>query len=133
MDLTKLSSNDRITLGAAGVVVVTALLSISNDWGALMFLSLAAGAGAIALVLQPLVAPTAALPVTKGTALLGLGAMATIATGLSGLNWLGYILEHLARFDTIQFLTGLAAAAIVLAIGFQTFQAERTPATPPAI
>ena len=133
MDLTKLSSNDRIALGAGGVVVVTALLSISNDWGALMFLSLAAGAGAIALVLQPLFAPTAAMPVTKGAALLGLGAMATVATGLSGLNWLGYILEHLARFDTIQFLTGLAAAAIVLAIGIQTFQAERAPATPPAV
>ena len=133
MDLTKLSSNDRITLGAAGVVVVTALLSISNDWGALMFLSLAAGAGAIAVVLQPIIAPAVTLPVTRGAALLGLGAVATIATSLSGLNWLGYILEHVARFDTIQFLTGLAAAAIVLAIGLQAFQAERTPATPPAV
>jgi hypothetical protein len=132
VDLTKLSSNDRITLGAAGVVVITALLSISNDWGALMVLSLAAGAGAIAVVLLPQVSPSTVLPVTKGAALLGLGATATIATGLSGLNWLEYIVKHLASFDTIQFLTGLAAAAIVLAIGFQSFQAERTPATPPA-
>src|SRR4030095_4715289 len=44
MDFSKLSQNDRIALGAAGVVVITALLSISNDWGALMFLSLGAGA-----------------------------------------------------------------------------------------
>jgi hypothetical protein len=132
MDLTKLSSNDRITLGAAGVVVITALLSIGNDWGALMFLSLVAGAGTIALVLQPMFAPALALPVTKGAALLGLGAMATVATGLSGLNWLGWIIEHFARFDTIQFIVGLAAAAILLWIGFQTFQAERTAVAPPA-
>jgi uncharacterized membrane protein len=132
MDFSKLSQNDRLTLGAGAVVVITALLSIGNDWGALMFLSLAAGAGAIALVLQPMLAPTATLPVTKAQALVGLGAVATISTGLSGLNWLGYILEHLIKFDTVQFLTGLAAAVVLFVIGFQAFQSERTAAVPPA-
>jgi hypothetical protein len=131
VDLSKLSQNDRVALGAAGVVVITALLSISNEWGALMLLSLAAGAGVVAVVLQPFVAPTAKLPTTKGAALLGLGAVATVATGLSGLNWIEYIVEHLARFDTVQFLTGLAAAIVVLGIGFTTFQAERVVAAPP--
>jgi hypothetical protein len=132
MDFSKLSQNDRITLGAGAVVVLTALLSIGNDWGALMFLSLAAGAGAIAVVLQPIVAPTAIVPIARGMALVALGATATIATGLSGLNWLGYIVEHLARFDTIQFLTGFAAAVVLLVIGFQAFQSERTALVPPA-
>jgi hypothetical protein len=132
MDLSKLSQNDRVTLGVAGVVVVTALLSISNDWGALMVLSLAAGVGAIAVVLLPFVSPATTLPTTKGAALLGLGATATVATSLSGLNWLGYIVEHFAKFDTIQFLAGLAAAAVLLAIGLQAFQAERRVAVPPA-
>jgi hypothetical protein len=132
MDFSKLSQNDRITLGAATVVVITALLSIGNAWGAIMFLSLAAGAGAIVVVLQPIVAPTAVLPVTKGVALVGLGATATIATSLAGLNWIGYILEYLVRFDTFQFLAGLAAAAVLLVIGFQAFQSERTAALPPA-
>lgn len=131
MDFTKLSSNDRVALGASGVVVITALLSISNDWGALMFLSLAAGAGVIAIVLLPFVSPATTLPTTKGAALLGLGAVATVATGLAGLNWIEYIVEHLVRFDTIQFLTGLAAAAVVLWIGFTTYQAERSAAAPP--
>jgi hypothetical protein len=125
MDFTKLSQNDRITLGAAAVVVVTALLSISNDWGALMLLSLAAGAGAIAVIVQPIAAPAATLPVTRGVALLGLGAIATVATGLSGLNWLGWIVEHLASFDTIQFMTGFAAAVVVLFFGYTAFKAER--------
>jgi hypothetical protein len=128
MDLSKLSRNDRITLGAAAVVVVTALLSISNEWGALMFLSLAAGGAAIAVILQPIAAPATALPVSKGFALLGLGGTATVATGLSGLNWLGWIVEHLASFDTIQFMTGFAAAVIVLFFGYVAFKAERAAA-----
>jgi hypothetical protein len=136
MDFSKLSQSDRVALGAAGVVVITALLSISNDWGALMFLSLAAGAGVIAVVLLPKLSPATSLPVSKGTAIFGLGAVASVATGLSGLNWLGWILEHVTRFDTIQFLVGFAAALVILAIGFQAFQAERTSAAaqqvPPA-
>ena len=96
-----------------------------------MFLSLAAGAGAIAVVLLPIASPATTLPTTKGVALLGLGAVATVATGLSGLNWIEYIFEHLARFDTIQFLTGLAAAVVVLSIGFRTYQAERSGAAQP--
>jgi hypothetical protein len=132
MTFSKLSQNDRLTLGAGAIVVVTALLSISNEWGALMFLSLAAGAGAIAVVLLPIVSPAMTLPVTKATAILGLGAVAAVATGLSGLNWLGWIVEHFARFDTIQFLTGLAAAVVLAVIGFQGFQAERATAIPPA-
>lgn len=132
MDFSKLSQNDQLTLGAGVVVVITALLSISNDWGILMVLSLAAGAGAIGVVLQPFFAPAVALPATKGVTLLGLGAVATAATGLSGFNWLGWILEHVAKFDTIQFLAGLAAAVVLLVIGFQSFQAERTNAIKPA-
>jgi hypothetical protein len=142
MDLSKLSQNDRITLGAAAVVAVTALLSISNAWGALMFLSLAAGVGAIAVILQPIVAPTVNLPVTKVQALVGLGGVATAASGLTALNWLEWIIEHPAKFDTIQFMAGLAAAIVLLVISFQAFKAERgattatattapaTPATP---
>ena len=136
MDLSKLSQNDRITLGAAIAVVVTALLSISNAWGALMFLSLAAGVGAIAVIFQPMLAPTVKLPVTKAQALVGLGGVATMATGLTALNWLEWIIEHPAKFDTIQFVVGLAAAIVLLVVSFQAFKAERaataTPAAPAA-
>jgi hypothetical protein len=97
-----------------------------------MVLSLAAGAGAIAVVLQPTFAPAVTLPTTKSVAILCLGAIATLATGLSGLNWLGWILENVASFDTIQFLTGFAAAVVLLVIGFQAFQAGRPAVVPPA-
>lgn len=136
MDLSKLSQNDRITLGAAATVALTALLSISNAWGALMFLSLAAGVGAIAVILQPMLAPTVKLPVTKVQALVGLGGVATVATGLTALNWLEWIIEYPGEFDTIQFVVGFAAAIVLLVISFQAFKAERAataaPSTPAA-
>jgi len=132
MDLSKLSQHDRITLGTAAAVAVTALLSISNAWGALMFLSLAAGIGAIAVILQPMLAPTVKLPVTKAQALVGLGGVATVATGLTALNWLEWIIEHPGKFDTIQFLVGFAAAIVLFATSFQAFKAERAAAAVPA-
>jgi hypothetical protein len=133
VNFSKISANDRLALGAGAVIVVTALLSISNEWGLLMVLSLAAGLGAIAIVLQPHLAPERTLPMTKGMALLGLGGIAAIATGLTAIDWLGWIVDHMIRFDTIQFMAGLAAAFVLLFAGFVDFQAEREVATPPAI
>lgn len=133
MDLSTLQKSDRLVLGAGAVIAITALISIANEWGAAMALSLGAGAGAIGIVMQPRIAPTATLPATKATLLLGLGAAATLATGLVALDWIGWILEHPFRFDTIQFLLGLAAAIALLAIGYDAFRAERAQVTPPAI
>ena len=133
MNFSKISANDRLALGAGAVIVVTALLSISNEWGLLMVLSLAAGLGAIALVLQPQLAPERTLPMAKGMALLGLGGIAAIATGLTALDWLGWIVDHMMRFDTIQFIAGLAAAFVLLFAGFVGFQSEQKAVAPPAI
>ena len=47
MDFSKLSSNDRTALIAAVVVVVTALISVANNWGVFMILSLLAGLAVI--------------------------------------------------------------------------------------
>jgi hypothetical protein len=133
VNFSKISANDRLALGTGAVIVVTALLSISNEWGLLMVLSLAAGLGAIALVLQPQLAPERTIPMTKGMALLGLGGITAVATGLTALDWLGWIVDHMQRFDTIQFLAGLAAAFVLLFAGFVAFQAEREVVTPPAV
>jgi hypothetical protein len=125
MDFSILEPNDRRALGAGAIVVVSALLSIGNGWGALMFLSLLGGGGAIAVVALPFVSPSTTLPVTKGIALFGLGAMAAIATGLTGLNWIGWIVGHVASFDAIQFVIGLVAAFVLLFAGYSAFKAER--------
>lgn len=133
MNLSTLGKTDRLALGAGTIIAITALLSIANEWGAAMALSLAAGAGAIGVVLQPRIAPTATLPASKAMLTLGFGAAATLATGLVALDWIGWILEHPFRFDTIQFLLGLAAAVALLALGYDAFRTERSRVTPPAV
>ena len=60
---------------AAVIVVITGVISIAQDWGVLVLLSLLAGAGALFIVLQPQIAPAVQLPMTKGTLLLAMGAL----------------------------------------------------------
>ena len=121
MNFSSLGSNDRTALIAAAVVVITALLSISNNWGLLMVVSLLGGIGVIAVILQPQLAPTMKLPTSKGGALLGLGAITTLATALTALNWLWWIPGHLLTFDAIQFLVGLVAAIVMLYAGWMAY------------
>ena len=128
MNFSALSQNDRLALGAAVVVVITALLSLSNDWGLLMAVSLLAGLAVLAVVFQPQVAPAMKLPTSRGLALLALSALAVLATGLTAINWLGWILGHLVSFDTIQFLVGLVAALVMAWAGWGAYQADG-PAT----
>ena len=124
MDFSTMSASGRSTLVAGAIVTVTPLLSISNEWGLLMAVSLLGGIGAIALELSPAIN----LPATRGVSALVLGGMATVATTLVAINWLGWIVEHLVSFDTIQFLTGLVAAVALLGIGSGRYQAERSTA-----
>ena len=121
MDSSK-SAPRRATLVAGAIVAVTAVLSINSEWGAVMALSLIAGIGTIAIELLP----TVKLPAPRGLTLLALGATATLATSLAAIDWLGWIFEHLVSFDTVQFLTGLVAAVVLLATGYGRYQAERS-------
>lgn len=138
MDLTKLNQNDKFALLAGAVVAITGLISVVNNWGVFMVLSVLAGVLAVFLILQPQLAPTTKLPVTKGLGLLGAGLIATVASGLTAVDWLGWILEHVASFDTVQFVIGLVFAIVLLWAGWAAYKAERgtaaptTPAAPPA-
>ena len=89
MNFSALSANDRLAAIAAAIVTITGLISLNNDWGILMALSLLAGLGALVVVLLPVVAPTAKLPVSKGLALVALGGVATAAVLLTAFNWIG--------------------------------------------
>lgn len=120
----RLSKTDTTAAVAAVVVVLTGLISLNNDWGILMAVSLLAGIGALAVLFLPQMAPTMALPGSKGSLLVALGGIATVATALVAVNWLGWIFGHLIDFDTLQFLVGLIAAAVVAWSGWQALQAE---------
>lgn len=121
-----LSANDRLAAIAAVVVIITGLISIATAWGPLVFLSLAAGVGALFVVLQPQIAPAVKLPMTKGVLLLGLGAIATVVLLVVALVWIDYILTPpIFVLDTIQFFIGVVAAVVLLYAGWRAYQAEK--------
>jgi len=122
------STSRGVTLAAGAIVAVTGVLSIANDWGIVMAVSLLAGLAAIVLEL----APTIVLPVSRGVAAVAIGAAAAATSTLVAIDWLGWIAGHLIRFDTFQFLTGLVAAIVLLVVGYGRFQAERRSAAAPA-
>jgi hypothetical protein len=123
------SASRKATLVAGAIVAVTAVLSITNEWGTVMALSFVAGVAAVVIEL----APSLKLPAARGVTMFALGGVATLATSVAAIDWLGWIAGHLFRFDTLQFLTGFAAAIVLLVVGFGRYQAERrSPAASPA-
>jgi hypothetical protein len=121
-----LSANDRLAAVAAAVVIITGLISIATAWGPLVFISLAAGVGALFVILQPQIAPAVKLPMTKGVLLLGLGAIATVVLLVVALVWIDYILTPpIFVLDTIQFFIGVVAAVVLLYAGWRAYQAEK--------
>jgi hypothetical protein len=136
MNVSTLSANDRLAAIAAAVVIITGLISLVNDWGAVVFLSLAAGVVALFVVLQPQIAPAVKLPMTKGVLLLAMGAIATLVLVVVAFQWMDYILTPpIFVFDTIQYFVGLTAAVVLLFAGWRAYQAEKgetPPLAPPA-
>lgn len=132
MNVSNLAANDRTALIAGVIVAVSGLISVANNWGVFMVLSLLAGLAAAFIVLQPQIAPATKLPAPKGLSLLAAGGVATLASGLTAIDWLSWIFEHLISFDTIQFIVGLVAAVVLLYIGWLEYSRERGTAAPTA-
>jgi hypothetical protein len=124
MNFSKLSYFEKVAAVAAAVVVITALISLANDWGPLMAISLLAGLAALVVIFLPQMAPATALPGSKGSLLTAAGAVATVVTAVVAFSWIGWIGEHLGTFDTLQFLLGLVAAVVLAWAGWQVLRAE---------
>jgi len=131
MDLSKLDSTDRMAAIAALIVVVLGAVSIANDWGVLMLVPILAGLAALAVILMPQLSPQTAMPAPKALVLVAAGVVAAVTWLIVALDWMGWILDHLATFDTIQFLVGLVAAFVLAWAGWQAFQASRGSTTTP--
>lgn len=126
MNFSALSANDRLAAIAAAIVVITGLISLAQQWGALVFLSLAAGVVALFVVLQPQIAPAVKLPMTKGVLLLGMGVISTVVLLVVALRWIDYILTPpIFVFDTIQYFIGVIAAIVLLFAGWRAYRAEK--------
>ena len=137
MNFSTLSATDRrilLTGGIAAIVGVLSFLDPNGSWGTLMALTLLAGLAAAFVALQPQVAPTTKLPMQKGLLVLILGGIATGATGLAVLTYLGYILRNIVDFFTLSMIVGLIASIVLLLTGWRLYQAElpatRTPDAP---
>lgn len=131
MDLSKLDSTDRMAGIAALVIVVLGVVSLMSDWGTLMLVPILAGLAVLAVLLQPQLSPSTTLPAPKPVVLVAAGVAAAVTWLIVAIDWLDWIFEHLATFDTLQFLVGLAASFILAWTGWQAFQASRgSSATP---
>jgi hypothetical protein len=130
MNLSKLGANERTAAIAALVVLVLGVVSYANDWGAVMLVAIVAALAALALIFLPQVSPSTTLPIAKPLGLLVAGVVAAIAWLVATVDYLGWIFDHVATFDTLQFLVGLAAALVLAWAGWQAYAASRGSATP---
>jgi len=124
MDFSKLSSNEKMAVFASVVVVVTAIVSLVNRWGGLIILPLLAALAMLLILFAPSIMPNTKLPGSKGSLMLVAGGVAAVFWLISALTWLDWIFGHLARFDTLQYLVGLAGSLVMGWTGWQAFQAE---------
>jgi hypothetical protein len=122
MDFSKLSSNEKSAVVASAVVVITGLISIVNGWGGILVVALLGAVAMLAIVYMSQ-SPGSRLPAPKGTLMLVSGGAAAAAWVIATLTWIGWIFEHLADVDTLQFVIGLAASLVMAWTGWQAFQA----------
>jgi hypothetical protein len=124
MDFGTQSTTERNAAIAAGVVAVTAVLSIAYDWGLVMVLPLLAGVGALLVLFLPQGSSGTRLPGSKGSLLLICGIVSAAIFIIMALNYFGWLSSHLATFDALQFLLGLAASLALSWFAWQMLQAE---------
>lgn len=122
MDLSKLSSSERMAVFASAVVVITGILSFEGEWGPLVLVAALAGAVVLGGVLIPVLSPSTYLPAPKGLVMLGGGIVAAVAFVVTAIDWLDWLGDYLATFDTIQFLVGLVASIVMAWAGWRAYQ-----------
>ena len=131
MNFSSLSASDKRTLVLGAVATLVALISFvdtSGSWGGVMILALLGGLLAVFMVLQPQVAPTVKLPMTKGLTALVAGAAATAGFAIAMLSYIGYISRNITDIYVILMIVGLVASILLLWFGWQAYQAERPAA-----
>jgi hypothetical protein len=122
MDLSKLSSSERLAVFASAVVVITGILSFEGEWGPLVLVAALAGAVVLGGILIPVLSPSTYLPAPKGLVMLAGGIAAAVAFVVTAIQWLDWLGDYLATFDTIQFLVGLVASIVMAWAGWRAYQ-----------
>ena len=121
MDFSKLDQNEKLaTYGAVAV----ALAGLVSNWGGLLFLSILAAIGMLAVIFLPQLSPGTNLPGSKGTLMATLGIVAAIGAVLTAVQWLGVIGAILGSLGTILFIVAVVGAILMAWAGWQELQSE---------
>jgi hypothetical protein len=121
MDLSKLSSNEKMAVYSSVVLVLAGIIS---NWGGLMWLSVLAGVAVLAVVLLPQISPSTKLPGSKGSLLVALGGIAAAGAVIEFLRFISYFFNTLDDYRTWLFAIAAIAAVYLLWLGWKAFQAE---------
>ena len=119
MDFSKLTSNEKLAVYGSAAVVLAGLIS---NWGGLLFLSILAAIGMLAVVFLPQLSPTTKLPGSKGSLMAALGVGAAALAVIAALQWIGYL--GLGSLNSIMFLVALVGALVMAWAGWQELQSE---------
>jgi hypothetical protein len=131
MNFASLSASDRRTLIVAALVFIISIISIADRWGFGAILGLIGSLAVVLVIMLPQLSPGTALPVAKGLALLGGGALAALGFVIAALTWLNYALDIFGISNLI-FDVGLVLSIVLAYFGWLAFQAEPKNAAPAA-
>ena len=123
MDFSKLSANEKMAVYGSVAAIIGGLV---GGISGLIWLSVLAGIGVLAVLIMPMMSPNTTLPGSKGTLLVVLGGIAGAAAILGLLTViadLGFWFEFNA-LRTIFFLIAVAGSLVMAWTGWQAFQAE---------
>ena len=119
MDLSKLTSNEKLAVYGSAAVVLAGLIS---NWGGLLFLSILAGIGMLAVVFLPQLSPTTKLPGSKGSLMAALGIGAAGLAVIAALQWIRFL--GFGTLSGIMFIVAVAGALVMAWAGWQELQSE---------
>lgn len=124
MDFSKLGSNERLAVYGSIAVVIGGLVGLGA--AGLGLIAVLAALGMLVVVFLPQMSPSTNLPGSKGSLMLGLGAVAAIILILGFLTVLGAlgILLQFSFVGTLFYLIAVAGGILMAWAGWQEFQAE---------
>lgn len=124
MDFSKLGSNEKLAVYGSVAVVIGGLVGLGA--AGLGLIAVLAAVGMLVVIFLPQMSPSTNLPGSKGSLMLGLGAVAAIILVLGFLTVLGALglLLQFSFVGTLFYLIAVAGGILMAWAGWQEFQAE---------
>jgi hypothetical protein len=121
MDLSKLNQNEKLALYGAIALIVGGIVGFAYG---LTTLGILAAIAMLVLIFLPQLAPTTALPGSRGSLMVAIGAVAGVAMALAFLSALAGALLVRFGLGDIFFLVAVVGGLVMAWAGWQEFQAE---------